>query len=398
MTDSLMFDDISDKVTEVLGDINSKGDLQATKNLIDKDLEKQNISWKEKLKKKKKGMLKNSFTFGKNKGNSFLVKSKTFNTKSSTDDKLDLSGKKLEKMKFIFNEGISEEVKEENEGEGSDKENKDQNNNKEEIADNFIDFNNFNIVNDGDEEKDEKKEIIIPRESVVDKDVTRKVDIDENILSSVNKKMDLLMKLIGDIEKNKVNEEEEDDESIVNNEDNSNNINDDDNKIISENKKEKNILEEISTNAIKVPLKFQSTYYQVESIMNSYIDDFNNFYYKNIFEHFASNLKEIYETKYKKYIDISVEYHTQIKENEHILENNDNLSEEKKLEIQQIIDSLKDEQQNQIAKIEDEFNRLIVSKVNEFKINSFKNNSGIQLIEEQLKLDIYSLINDSFYS
>ena len=398
MTDSLMFDDISDKVTEVIGDINSKGDLQATKNLIDKDLEKQNISWKEKLKKKKKGMLKNSFTFGKNKGNSFLVKSKTFNTKSSTDDKLDLSGKKLEKMKFIFNEGISEEVKEENEGEGSDKENKDQNNNKEEIADNFIDFNNFNIVNDGDEEKDEKKEIIIPRESVVDKDVTRKVDIDENILSSVNKKMDLLMKLIGDIEKNKVNEEEEDDESSVNNEDNSNNINDDDNKIISENKKEKNILEEISTNAIKVPLKFQSTYYQVESIMNSYIDDFNNFYYKNIFEHFASNLKEIYETKYKKYIDISVEYHTQIKENEHILENNDNLSEEKKAEIQQIIDSLKDEQQNQIAKIEDEFNRLIVSKVNEFKINSFKNNSGIQLLEEQLKLDIYSLINDSFYS
>ena len=67
------------------------------------------------------------------------------------------------------------------------------------------------------------------------------------------------------------------------------------------------------------------------------------------------------------------------------------------LEIQQIIDSLKDEQQNQIAKIEDEFNRLIVSKVNEFKINSFKNNSGIQLMEEQLKLDIYSLINESFY-
>ena len=132
--------------------------------------------------------------------------------------------------------------------------------------------------------------------------------------------------------------------------------------------------------------------------MNSYIDEFNNFYYKNIFEQFSSNLKEIYDIKYKKYIDISVEYHTQIKENEHILENNDNLSEEKKSEIQQIIDSLKDEQQNQIAKIEDEFNRLIVTKVNEFKINSFKNNSGIQLIEEQLKLDIYSLINNSFYS
>ena len=390
MTDSLMFDDILDKVTEVIGDINSKEELQSAKNLIEKDIEKQNISWKEKLKQKKKGMLKNSLTFGKNKGNSYLLKSKTFNTKSSTDEKLDLSGKKLEKMKFIFNEEISEEVKEENEGEGSDKEIIEQNDIKEEIPDNFLDLNNFKIVNDGDEENEENKEIDIPRESIVDKDVTRKVDIDENISCSVNKKMDLLMKLIEDIEKNKVNEEEDDDDNIVINEENKD--------IIAENKNEKNILEDIPTDAIKVPLKFQSTYYQVESIMNSYIDEFNNFYYKNIFEQFSSNLKEIYDIKYKKYIDISVEYHTQIKENEHILENNDNLSEEKKSEIQQIIDSLKDEQQNQIAKIEDEFNRLIVTKVNEFKINSFKNNSGIQLIEEQLKLDIYSLINNSFYS
>ena len=127
------------------------------------------------------------------------------------------------------------------------------------------------------------------------------------------------------------------------------------------------------------------------------MNEFNNFYYKDIFDQFSSSLKEIYDSKYKKYIDISVEYHTQIKEREHILENDENLSEERKIEIQQIIDSLKDEQQNQIAKIEDEFNRLIVSKVNEFKINSFKNNSGIQLLEEQLKLDIYSLINESFY-
>ncbi len=197
------------------------------------------------------------------------------------------------------------------------------------------------------------------------------------------------MKLIEEIKKKKVNEEKDNDNRVINEENKD---------IIAENKNEKNILEDIPTDAIKVPLKFQSTYYQVESIMNSYIDEFNNFYYKNIFEQFSSNLKEIYDIKYKKYIDISVEYHTQIKENEHILENNDNLSEEKKSEIQQIIDSLKDEQQNQIAKIEDEFNRLIVTKVNEFKINACKNNSGIQLIEEQLKLDIYSLINNSFYS
>ena len=442
-TDSLEFDDISDKVSEVIGDNNIKGDIQTAKNLIEKDLEKQNISWKEKLKHKKKGMLRGSMTFlSNNRGSNFNLKNKVVNMKSSTDEKLNLGGKKLEKMKFIFNDDIYEEVKEENEGEGSDKEKEEKSDKKEQIIDNLEDVEEINIINHNDEEdkkevekkeeekkeekkedqkeekkeekkedqKEEKKEekqeekqessdIKIEkrprRKSIVDKDVTRNVDIDEKILTSVNQKMDLLLKLIDDIENNKLNEEE-DDENIENIE-NNNIIKEDNNNKIIINEKKENILSEIQTDVINVPVKFQSTYYQLESIMQSYMDEFNNFYYKDIFEQFASNLKEIYDNKYKKYIEISVEYHNQIKENEHILENNDNLSEEKKAEIQQIIDSLKDEQQNQIAKIEDEFNRLIVSQVNEFKINSFKNNSGIQLMEEQLKLDIYSLINESFY-
>ena len=439
-TDNLVFDNIMDKVSEVIGDNKSKGDLEATKNLIQNDIEKQNMSWKEKLKRKKKGMLRGSMTFLNNRGsNPDFLKSKTLNIyKSFSDEKLNLGGKKLEKMKFMFNDDLYEEVKEvkeENEQEGgSDKE---KNEKQEQIIDNLEDLK---IVNDDEEDKakdenkeDEKnedkkdegkkenerkeatknetkeeKEEVKPRsskrkKSIVDKDVTRNVDIDETILTSVNQKMDLLLKLIDDIEKNKLNDDEEEENLDTQNsvEKDENIINDTDNKnqIIADEKKEKenNILSEIQTDVINIPVKFQSTYYQVESIMQSYMDEFNNFYYKDIFEQFASNLKEIYDNKYKKYIEISIEYHNQIKENEHILENNDNLSEEKKSEIHQIIDSLKDEQQNQIAKIEDEFNRLIVSKVNEFKINSFKNNSGIQLMEEQLKLDIYSLINESFY-
>ena len=438
-TDNLVFDDIMNKVSEVIGDNKGKGDLEATKNLIQKDIEKQNMSWKEKLKHKKKGNLRGSMTFLNKRGaNLDLLKSKSLNLyKSSSDEKLNLGGKKLEKMKFMFNDDLYEdvkEIKEENEQEGSDKENNDKNE-KEEIIDNLEDFK---IVNDSEDEKkddekeekdaekeaecdkkeaekkseanneiiEEKKEIK-PRsskrkKSIVDKDVTRNVDIDEKILTSVNQKMDLLLKLIDDIEKNKLgDDEDEENQDLKSQEKDENIINDTDNKnqIIIDEKKEKenNILSEIQTDVINIPVKFQSTYYQVESIMQLYMDEFNNFYYKDIFEQFASNLTEIYDNKYKKYIEISIEYHNQIKENEHILENNDNLSEEKKSEIQQIIDSLKDEQQNQIAKIEDEFNRLIVSKVNEFKINSFKNNSGTQLMEEQLKLDIYSLINEAFY-
>ena len=257
---------------------------------------------------------------------------------------------------------------------------KKQNNNIHEIKDISEDKEN-NKIKDNKEKKIEKSD---------DKKNLKKEEpeeeIDEKILTSVNEKMDLLMKLIDDIENNKLSKEDEEDNTNENNENN-----------IKLEEDSSNIISELNTDLINIPFRFQSTYIQVQNLISEYITQFNNFFFKDIFEQFALNLKEIYDNKYKKYIDVRLEYHSQIKENEHLLENHPEYSEEKKAEIQQIIDSLKDEQQNQIAKIEDEFNRLIVSKVDEFKIKSFKNNSGILLIEEKLKLEIYALINESFY-
>ena len=399
-TDVLSFDDISNKVSSVIEGSQVKGDIKTAKSIIEEELQKQNDNWKEKMKLKKKNTLKNNMDAGNNKGLDF--KRKSMNLKSSTDEKLNLGGNKLEKYKYMFSEDIYEEVKEENEGEGSDKEDE-KNDKKEQIIDDLQDLNIINIDEEEnlkagenkDEKKPDKPKVEKPRkQSIVDQNVIRNVEIDENITNSVNQRMELLNKLIDDIEKNRIKDDEDDDnmDEFEENNENKNELIED-----KKEKKEKNLLSEIHTDVIKVPAKFQSTYYQLESMMQSYMDEFNNFYYKDIFEQFASKLKDIYNQKYTKYIEVSVEYHTQIKKNEHILENTDNLSDEKKEEIQQIIDSLKDEQQNQIAKIEDEFNRLIVAKVNEFKLNSFKNNSGIQLMEEQLKLDIYSLITESFY-
>ena len=399
-TDVLSFDDISNKVSSVIEGSQVKGDIKTAKSIIEEELQKQNDNWKEKMKLKKKNTLKNNMDAGNNKGLDF--KRKSMNLKSSTDEKLNLGGNKLEKYKYMFSEDIYEEVKEENEGEGSDKEDE-KNDKKEQIIDDLQDLNIINIDEEEnlkagenkDEKKPDKPKVEKPRkQSIVDQNVIRNVEIDENITNSVNQRMELLNKLIDDIEKNRIKDDEDDDnmDEFEENNENKNEIIED-----KKEKKEKNLLSEIHTDVIKVPAKFQSTYYQLESMMQSYMEEFNNFYYKDIFEQFASKLKDIYNQKYTKYIEVSVEYHTQIKKNEHILENTDNLSDEKKEEIQQIIDSLKDEQQNQIAKIEDEFNRLIVAKVNEFKLNSFKNNSGIQLMEEQLKLDIYSLITESFY-
>ena len=67
------------------------------------------------------------------------------------------------------------------------------------------------------------------------------------------------------------------------------------------------------------------------------------------------------------------------------------------MEIQQIIDSLKEEQKDQIDKITDEYNELIDKKIVEFKQTFFKKDIGINLMEEQLKLEIYTMINEAFY-
>mgnify|MGYP006916136769 CR=1 FL=1 len=398
-TENLEFNDINKQVDKVMGDYNiNNSQNKKGIDIIKEDLNKQDEKWKEKLKNKKKNMLRNSHNLRMKhqRGISLdmmkSLSSEVIGNVNINEDKEkdigDIDINKLDKLKNIFNQDIFEEikeVKEENEAEGSDnKKNKiiidDSDINQDiEIKDDSKDINIAKEIKFDD--KDNKNEKLIEKLEINEQE--KEVDIDDKIMTSVNEKMNLLMKLIDDIENNKLTKDEEEDNI---NENNTSGIGDslDD-------------LSKINSDIGKVPLKFQSTYFEVEQLIYQYISKFNNFFFKNIFEQFASNLKEIYDNKYKKYIDVSLEYHHQIKENEHLLEKHADYSEEKKAEIQQIIDSLKDEQQNQIAKIEDEFNRLIVSKVNEFKIDSFKNNSGILLIEEKLKLEIYSLINESFY-
>ena len=154
--------------------------------------------------------------------------------------------------------------------------------------------------------------------------------------------------------------------------------------------------ENINNNIEKIPAKYLEIYKEIEKTIRTYLNDFNQNFYKEIFEQFSSGLKELYEQKYKKYIEIRNEYHNQIKENEYLLEIDDNLTKEKKEEIQQTIESLNEEQQHQIDVVEDEFNKKISDKIAEFKLNAFKHNSGIQLMEERVKFEIYSLINEAF--
>ena len=516
-------EDISKKVNKVLDTGNLKDDEKKNViNLIEEDIKKQDESWKNKYKKKKKNKLRNSTKV--NLGGALLLKKKFFGDKKSDlslkssysgdlskknkkennlsagglyeikednniieEEKEEAKGKENGKMEQKENNNIIEAKKEEEKEEKIQEEKKDEENNKDEDNNNFnlddlkevgeekIEEENKieekkeeenkieekkeegnkiveekkeeenkiveekkeegnkiveekkeeenkiveekkeeeNVINTNEKEEDNKEINILEsfdpnslpstmnRTSILDEDMIRKIKPDDEISKSIEDQIKYLQNMVSNLEAkdtNNKNDNDNDNEEDEENEDNKDSEKDIININKTKEKDNKDDKKELMDSKInQIPAKFQSAYYQVESLMNEYMNDFNEFYYKEIFEQFSSQLRELYELKYKKYIEIRNEYHTQIKENEYLLDNDENLNEEKKTEIQQTIDSLNEEQQHQIATIEDEFNRKIVDKISEFKLNSFKKNSGIQLMEEQVKLDIYSLINDSFY-
>ena len=116
------------------------------------------------------------------------------------------------------------------------------------------------IINnkDGNEKnKSNQKENIVNKE---EKD--KNIEIDEKIMTSVNERMDLLMKLIDNIENNKIANEDDEDNLNEKNEIN----------------EESDIFPDINKNIIEVPLKFQAAYDQIENLINNYMDQFNSLF------------------------------------------------------------------------------------------------------------------------
>ena len=246
------------------------------------------------------------------------------------------------------------------------------------------DINEISISTQTTEVKNENQGLKRKVSIVEEVNLLRNIDPDEEIVKIIEGKMKQLDNL--DNIKNEISKEE--DEAI-------DGFNDEISSISNNNNF--NPIQDLKLTIDEIPLKFQDVYSDVEEKMKGYVKDLNDHFYKDTFELFSLELKELYDKKYNKYIEVNNEYHNNIKENEYQLENDENISEEKKAEIQQIIDSLKEEQKDQIDKITDEFNELIDKKIAEFKQTFFKKDCGINLIEEQLKLDIYTMINEAFY-
>ena len=419
--------DIKDKVNDVINDKDIKNNKQNITKIIENEVKKQNQKWKQKLVKKKEN------------------KNKLFMTPNPSDERINLIFKGNDLLSFNPNKKEKNKYNEINEDSGEESDQKENNNDNNEINDieiikqrhnnreldnaqgdksineniikkeNNIELNKSDEVEDNNEyeenlknkhniiekiqeldkntkiEEDNKignniilKESMeefkntnnnIKENSIINKDnIIKNIEPDEEIIKIIYEKMNIINNINIDKEEEDENNQEEclNINNIINNTDNNS--------------------KEIET----IPYKFKGAYLNIGERMNNYIIELKKYFYNAIFGQFYDKLKELYDLKYKKYIEIKNEYHASITENEFLLENEENLNENKKKELIQIIESLKEELQLQIYKIDDEFNGLINTNINEFKLSYFKI-INIQLIEEQLKLDIYSIINEAFY-
>jgi hypothetical protein len=84
-------------------------------------------------------------------------------------------------------------------------------------------------------------------------------------------------------------------------------------------------------------------------------------------------------------------YQGQIKEMEFII--NGDSEDQHQDGIKAVIDALKEEQEMELERVEDQYDGLITEAQSNFRNLSLKANPGVQLIEEKFKLDMYTLIN-----
>jgi len=125
--------------------------------------------------------------------------------------------------------------------------------------------------------------------------------------------------------------------------------------------------------------------------LEQFVNEFNFYFYEHVFQRFTEHIQKLMDEKYLKYIEISKNYHGQIKEMEFLMTGDG--EDQHKDQIRSILESLKEEQEHELDRIEDHYNRLVIDAQNNFKSIGIKSNPGIQLIEEKFKLDMYNMIN-----
>ena len=173
---------------------------------------------------------------------------------------------------------------------------------------------------------------------------------------------------------------------------NSNSLNDSLNKKQIFNLDYQNIFE-IIENCKSIGIKQQKCFNDIKDFINNFIKDFNSYFYDELFVKFLLQISNINDKKYENFVKVYEYYSKQIKDAENeIFEFKGN--DEQIKEYTAIIESLKNELDNEVGKIDNYYNKTINDLVIVFKNNYNKNDAGIKLMEEKFKLNICNKLSE----
>ena len=101
------------------------------------------------------------------------------------------------------------------------------------------------------------------------------------------------------------------------------------------------------------------------------------------------------DEKFNKYIEITKMYQNQIQDIKSQMNEISNVDSQEYKALENAIESLKEEQRNELDVIEDEYNQKIDNAQKHFRQNEFKTHPGVLLLEEQFRLNMCNKISDT---
>ena len=160
---------------------------------------------------------------------------------------------------------------------------------------------------------------------------------------------------------------------------------------LNNNESNKKIIEDIYKFKVNLPLKYKKNLLNLKNQIDNYIVNYANNIYDNYFMKSSEKIKSILEEKHLKYVEIHKEYCTKMKNIKFLLSIDEDTNDE---EINEILDSMKKEENEIINKMNADYDKLLTHEISNFKKDNLKNFPPI--LEEKIKRDIYSELNKMF--
>ena len=130
--------------------------------------------------------------------------------------------------------------------------------------------------------------------------------------------------------------------------------------------------------------------------LDDYLNSFNNYIHNDLIKRTIDKIQRIFKEKFDNYKKTNEDYNNDIKELED-KKNSINKDDPQYASLIIAIDMLKDEMQNELDKFDDQYNAKILKFKKEFQTQEIKNDPGITLLEEQLRLGVINTIQELIF-